>query len=168
MWPNPQFSVVLGTFTEKILNQKLHFLHSFFFFSCDYGAVNWIRKISGSQKMGVVVLNIKNISESNNVRSLYSIRKRNLSQLMVAHLNINTLRIKFDSLAQKMTCTVDILMISETIVIRNDEIVWNGRIVDIFGSTWNIWGSRTEDTLKQRKMVAFVRNCLVKMTLKQF
>ena len=73
--------------------------------------------------MGVVVLKIKNISESNNVRSLYSIRKRNLSQLMVAHLNINTLRIKFDSLAQEMTCTVDILMISETIVIRNDEIV---------------------------------------------
>ena len=73
--------------------------------------------------MGVVVLKIKNISESNNVRSLYSIRKRNLSQLMVAHLNINTLRIKFDSLAQKMTSTVDILMISETIVIRNDEIV---------------------------------------------
>ena len=60
---------------------------------------------------------------TNNVRSLYSIRKRNLNKLMVAHLNINTLRIKFDSLAQKMTCTVDILMISETIVIRNDEIV---------------------------------------------
>ena len=87
---------------------------------------------------------------------------------MVAHLNINTLRIKFDSLAQKMACTVNILMISETIVIRNDEIVWNGSIVYIFGSTWNIWGSRTEDTLKQRKMVAFVRNCSAKMTLKQF
>ena len=28
------------------------------------------------------------------------------------------------------------------------------------------WGGRNEDTSKQRKMVAFVRNCLVKMTPK--
>ena len=33
---------------------------------------------------------------------------------MVAHLNINSLRLKFDSLAQKITGNVDILMISET------------------------------------------------------
>ena len=41
-------------------------------------------------------------------------------------------------------------------------------LVDIFGWTWNIWGSRTEDTLKQWKMVSFGRNCLVKMTLRLF
>ena len=28
MWPNPQFSVDLVTFTEEILNGKLHFLRS--------------------------------------------------------------------------------------------------------------------------------------------
>ena len=28
MWPNPQFSVDLVTFTEEILNEKLHFLCS--------------------------------------------------------------------------------------------------------------------------------------------
>ena len=33
---------------------------------------------------------------------------------MVAHLNINSLRLKFDSLVQKITGNVDILMISET------------------------------------------------------
>ena len=46
--------------------------------------------------------------------SLYYIRKRNLNKLVVAHLNINSLRLKFDSLAQKITGNVDILMISET------------------------------------------------------
>ena len=54
------------------------------------------------------------LSESNKVASLYSIRKRNLNKLVVAHLNINSLRLKFDSLAQKITGNVDILMISET------------------------------------------------------
>ena len=38
--------------------------------------------------------------------------------------------------------------------------------VDIFAWTWNIWRSRTENTSKQQKMVAFVRNCLVKITLR--
>ena len=46
--------------------------------------------------------------------SLYSIRKRNLNKLVVAHLNINSLRLKFDGLAQKITGNVDILMISQT------------------------------------------------------
>ena len=54
------------------------------------------------------------LSESYNVASLCSIRKRNLSKLVVAHLNINSLRLKFDSLVQKITGNVDILMISET------------------------------------------------------
>ena len=54
------------------------------------------------------------LSESNKVVSLYSIRTRNLNKLVVAHLNINSLRLKFDSPAQKITGNVDILMISET------------------------------------------------------
>ena len=54
------------------------------------------------------------LSESNNMASLYSIRKRSLNKLVVAHLNINSLRLKFDSLVQKLTGNVDILMISET------------------------------------------------------
>ena len=28
MWPNPQFPADLVTFTEEILNEKLHFLYS--------------------------------------------------------------------------------------------------------------------------------------------
>ena len=54
------------------------------------------------------------LSELDKVASLFYIRKRNLNKLVVAHLNINSLRLKFDSLAQKITGNVDILMISET------------------------------------------------------
>ena len=28
MWPNPQFPTDLVTFTEEILHEKLHFMHS--------------------------------------------------------------------------------------------------------------------------------------------
>ena len=48
------------------------------------------------------------------VASLCSIRKRNLNKLVVTHLNINSRRPKFDSLVQKITGNVNILMISET------------------------------------------------------
>ena len=54
------------------------------------------------------------LSESNKVANLYSIRKHNLDNLVVVHLNLNSLRLKFDSLAQKTTSNVDILMIFET------------------------------------------------------
>ena len=42
------------------------------------------------------------------------------------------------------------------------------RTIDIFAWTWNIWHGLTENTSKQPKMVAYVRNCLVKMTLRLF
>ena len=42
------------------------------------------------------------------------------------------------------------------------------RIVGIFTWTWNIWGDRAGNTSKQRKIVAFVRNCSVKITLRLF
>ena len=53
------------------------------------------------------------LSESNNVASLCSIRKRNLNKLVAAHLNINSLRLKFDSFVQKITGNIDILMKSK-------------------------------------------------------
>ena len=54
------------------------------------------------------------LSESNKVGSLYSIRNCDLNRSVVAHLNINSLRLKFDRLGQKIPGNVDILMISET------------------------------------------------------
>ena len=41
------------------------------------------------------------LSESNNVGSLYSIRKRNINKLVVAHLNINSLRLNLIAFYRK-------------------------------------------------------------------
>ena len=41
------------------------------------------------------------------------IRKYNLNKLIIAHLNINSIRNKFDSLVHKIKGNVDIMMISE-------------------------------------------------------
>ena len=48
------------------------------------------------------------------IESLKAIRKRNLNRIVVAHLNINSLRNKFDYLIEQITGNIDILMISET------------------------------------------------------
>ena len=54
------------------------------------------------------------LSASSNVGSFYSIRKLNFNKLVVANRHRNSLRIKFDSLAEKIRDNADILMISET------------------------------------------------------
>ena len=41
MWPNPQFPADLVTFTEEILNGKLHFLYSVY---CTRNIVQYIQK----------------------------------------------------------------------------------------------------------------------------
>ena len=41
------------------------------------------------------------------------LRKRNIDKIIVAHLNINSLRNKFDSLIGQITGNIDILMVSE-------------------------------------------------------
>ena len=47
------------------------------------------------------------------IESLKAIRKRDLNRIVVAHLNINSLRIKFDYLIEQITGNIGILMISE-------------------------------------------------------
>ena len=46
--------------------------------------------------------------------NLNFIRKGNFNRFVLAHININSIRNKFDILVQKMTNNVDILIISET------------------------------------------------------
>ena len=48
------------------------------------------------------------------IESLKAIRKRNLNRIVVAHININSLRNKFDYLIGQITGNIDILMISPT------------------------------------------------------
>ena len=45
---------------------------------------------------------------------LNSLRKDNLDKLIVAHLNINSIRNKFDYLSEKIRGKKDILLVSET------------------------------------------------------
>ena len=45
---------------------------------------------------------------------LKSLRTRNLNKIVVGHLNINSVRNKFDFLAHQVKGNIDILMISET------------------------------------------------------
>ena len=48
------------------------------------------------------------------IERLKAIQKRNLNRMVVAQLNINSLRNKFDCLIEQVKGNIDILMISET------------------------------------------------------
>ena len=48
------------------------------------------------------------------MESLQEIRKCNINTIVMAYLNINSLRIKFDSLIEQITENIDILTILET------------------------------------------------------
>ena len=52
----------------------------------------------------------KNISYTNH---LQTIRKKNVNKLIFAHLNINSIRNKFDSVVKDISHNIDFLMISE-------------------------------------------------------
>ena len=52
------------------------------------------------------------MSDCNN--TLKSLRKDNLDKLIFAHLNINSIRNKFELLSKQIKGNVDVLMISET------------------------------------------------------
>ena len=47
-------------------------------------------------------------------KNLRLIRQENLNRIILAHLNINSIRNKFDLLANQITGNVDVLVISET------------------------------------------------------
>lgn len=48
------------------------------------------------------------------MESLTFLKKRKQNKLVIAHLNINSLKTNFDSLVEKMTGNVDIFVIFET------------------------------------------------------
>ena len=47
-------------------------------------------------------------------KDLKSVRLKNLNKIIVGHLNVNSIRNKFDFLAPQVQGIIDILMISET------------------------------------------------------
>ena len=58
--------------------------------------------------------NVHNFSDINEHSHLHTLRRKNLNKLILAQLNINSLRNKFDLLMSLIKNNVDILMISET------------------------------------------------------
>ena len=64
------------------------------------------------------------------------IRQRNIGKIIVARLNINPLRNKFDSLIDQITGRIDILMVSET---KLDESFPIGQfVIEGFGVSDNV------------------------------
>ena len=64
------------------------------------------------------------------------IRQRNIGKIIVARLNINPLRNKFDSLIDQITGRIDILMVSET---KLDESFPIGQfVIEGFGVSYNV------------------------------
>ena len=64
------------------------------------------------------------------------IRQRNIGKIIVARLNINPSRNKFDSLIDQITGRIDILMVSET---KLDESFPIGQfVIEGFGVSYNV------------------------------
>ena len=62
--------------------------------------------------------------------------KHNINETIVAHLNVNSLRNKFDSLAGQMTGNIDILMVSD---VKLDESFLIGQfIIKGFGAPYRV------------------------------
>ena len=52
--------------------------------------------------------------DGHSFKSLKEVRLKNLNRIVVAHLNINSLRSKFDALVEQVSGNVDVLVLSET------------------------------------------------------
>ena len=61
-----------------------------------------------------MILSNKSKSKSNNINNLKLVPKKYLNKLVVANLNINLIRNKFEALMQNVSGGVDLLMTSET------------------------------------------------------
>ena len=83
--------------------------------------------------------------------SLQTIRKDNLNKLIFAHLNINSIRNKFDSLADIIKDNIDILMISETKV--DDPFPHGQFFLDGFGTPF-----RQDQNGNGGGIMLFIRN----------
>ena len=114
MWPNLQVTVDLVTFTEEILHGKLHFLCSVRIqWACE---INLEKRLQNVESKNENENGIQDESQKceNFIDSLFNILKHHCNKIIMTHININSLKDKFDMLANSVTEYIDILMISET------------------------------------------------------
>ena len=77
--------------------------------------VNWLEETSDKDSSSEGAENkSKSVDVSINCSILGSLRRRHLKNLIIAHLNINSLQNKFDFLVDQIKVKDDLLMISET------------------------------------------------------
>ena len=69
------------------------------------------------------------------MKSLKDIRHKNLGKIVIGHLNINSVRQKFNSLIEITTGNIDILMISE---IKLDETFPKGQFLIGFSESYRL------------------------------
>ena len=83
-----------------------------------------------SDKSGINQLNSTNSEESLKNDTLNEIRKKNSNRIITAHLNINSIRNKFEMLKEVVGTKIDILLISETKL--DDTFPLNQFVLEVF------------------------------------
>ena len=83
-----------------------------------------------SDKSAINQLNSTNSEESLKNDTLNEIRKKNLNRIIMAHLNINSIRNKFEMLKEVVGTKIDILLISETKL--DDTFPLNQFVLEVF------------------------------------
>ena len=70
--------------------------------------------LENSKRSNTITCNEFNAKKPKENANINFIRKDNFNTLVLAHININSIRKKFGILVQQITNNIDILMISET------------------------------------------------------
>ena len=83
-----------------------------------------------SDKSAINQLNSTNSEESLKNDTLNEIRKKNSNRIIMAHLNINSIRNKFEMLKEVVGTKIDILLISETKL--DDTFPLNQFVLEVF------------------------------------
>ena len=95
-----------SVFAKNLLN----YLNKAFGDDCNCLRVSWVNDDEYKFKQ------LNDLSEDVSVNSLKAVRLKNLNRIIIAYLNINSLRKKSDLLTEQVKTNVDVLVISETTV----------------------------------------------------
>ena len=95
-----------------LANNFIKYLRSSFWTLDDFSCVRDFQTEYGSQQL--LSSGINGFTNKASEKNLRLIRQENLNRIILAHLNINSIRNKFDLLANQIAGNVDVLAISET------------------------------------------------------
>ena len=70
--------------------------------------------MQNAEYKSIPVLHEQMSGDGDSFKSLKEVRLKNLNRIVLAHLNINSLRNKFDALVEQVSGNVDVLVLSET------------------------------------------------------